>query len=157
MSRIFTRGPARVEANMTPLIDMSFLLIVFFVLVSQITAVESLPLNLPLPADSAARAPGEDPRMVVNVVPAADGSAAGYQVGRLRMGADDQGLQQLTTYIADAMRQQPRTEINVRADRDTEYRWVRPVLDAVGNALAESGVPRDHARVKLVVLGAKHQ
>ena len=33
MSLIHTRGPARIDANLTPLIDLSFLLIVFFILV----------------------------------------------------------------------------------------------------------------------------
>jgi biopolymer transport protein ExbD len=142
-----------VEANLTPLIDLSFLLIVFFVLVSQITSIENLPLALPRPDRSAARAPGDDPRVVVNVVPAPDGTAAGYTLGRNQFPATAEGLARLAGTIAAAMRAQPATEINVRADRATEYRWVAPVMDAVGNALVESGAGRDRARVKLVVLG----
>lgn len=153
MSRLHARGPARFDAAMTPLIDLTFLLIVFFVLVSQITSVEYLPLNLPQPSANAARAPGDDPRIVVNVVPAEGGAAAGYQVGRTEYTASDAGLTQLALAIADAMRTQPATEINIRADRATEFRWVQPVLDAVSNALVESGIPRSRARVKLVVLG----
>lgn len=153
MSRLYARGPARFEANLTPLIDMAFLLIVFFVLVSQISSIENLPLDLPQPAQNAARAPGDDPRVVVNVVPAADGAAAGYQLGRNEFPASADGLTELAQTIAAAMRAKPATEINVRADRTTEYRWVQPVLDAVRNALVESGVSRERARVKLVVLG----
>lgn len=141
------------EANLTPLIDLSFLLIVFFVLVSQITSIENLPLALPRPDQSAARAPGDDPRVVVNVVPGPGGAAAGYTLGRNEFPATAEGLGRLAGTIATAMRAQPATEINVRADRATEYRWVAPVMDAVGNALIESGVGRDRARVKLVVLG----
>ncbi|MBL9141172.1 MAG: biopolymer transporter ExbD [Phycisphaerae bacterium] len=153
MSRLYARGPARMEANLTPLIDMAFLLIVFFVLVSQISSIENLPLELPRPSDNAARRPGDDPRVVVNVVPAADGAAAGYQLGRSEFAASTAGLAQLAKTISEAMRKQPATEINVRADRSTEFRWVQPVLDAVSNALVESGISRERARVKLVVLG----
>ena len=40
MSTVYRRGPAAIEANLTPMIDMTFLLIVFFVLVSQISELE---------------------------------------------------------------------------------------------------------------------
>jgi biopolymer transport protein ExbD len=153
MSRLHTRGPARIESNLTPLIDLTFLLIVFFVLVSQITSIESLPLALPRPSESVARAPGDDPRVVVNVVPAQGGGAAGYTLGKREFAATREGVGELAGVLAQAMRAQPATEINVRADRSTEYRWVRPVLDAVSNALAESGISRERARIKLVVLG----
>jgi len=41
----------------------------------------------------------------------------------------------------------------VRADRATAYSWVRPAMDAVADGLAESGIDRSRARVRLVVLG----
>jgi biopolymer transport protein ExbD len=138
---------------MTPLIDMAFLLIVFFVLCGQINAVENISLNLPQPTISAARAPGDEPRVIVNVVPASNGAALGYLLGRKSFEPTPTGISQLAKTLAESMRAQPATEINIRADRATEYRWVRPVMDAVSNALVESGVPRERARVKLVVLG----
>ena len=47
MSRAFRRGRTDVQANLTPMIDVTFLLIVFFVLVSQIVEVENVDLLLP--------------------------------------------------------------------------------------------------------------
>ena len=47
MSSVFKRGNAKIEANLTPMIDVTFLLIVFFVLVSQIVEVENVPMSLP--------------------------------------------------------------------------------------------------------------
>ncbi len=154
-SRIHHRGPATFEMNMTPLIDMAFLLIVFFVLVSQITSAENVELDLPQPSASAARAPGSDPRIVVNVVPAADGGAAGYRLGKREFAPDAAGLRSLVAALAGAMKGQPGIEINIRADRATAYSWVRPAMDAVADALAESGLKRDRTRVKLVVLGGQ--
>ena len=58
MTRARRRFPAAsIEANLTPMIDVSFLLIVFFVLVSRITDAEQAPMALPeVRAGSAARA-----------------------------------------------------------------------------------------------------
>ena len=53
MSSIFRRGPAQAQANITPMIDVVFLLIVFFVLVSQIVDLESVDLDLPTPEHAA--------------------------------------------------------------------------------------------------------
>jgi len=53
---------------MTPLIDMAMLLIVFFVLVSQIGATDLVPMKLPKPSPSAASSPGREPRCVVNAL-----------------------------------------------------------------------------------------
>ena len=150
---IHRRGPASFDVNMTPLIDMAFLLIVFFVLVSQVTTAENVDLDLPRPAASAAGKPGAEERIVVNVLPAQDGGAAGYRVGRREFTPDVAGLQQLVQAIAGAMRAQPGLEVNIRADRATAYEWVRPVMDAVSDALAASGTAADRARVKLVVTG----
>jgi biopolymer transport protein ExbD len=75
-SRIHSRGPAHIEAQLTPLIDMAFLLIVFFVLVSQVTGAEFVEMALPKPASNAAKRPGDADRIVLNVIPAKDGGAA---------------------------------------------------------------------------------
>lgn len=152
-SRVHHRGPGSFEPNMTPLIDMAFLLIVFFVLVSQINSAENVELQLPRPSASAARAPGAQPRLVVNVVPGADGAAAGYRLGKREFAPDAAGLQRLVATLAESMRATPGIEINVRADRATAYAWVRPAMDAVADALAASGIDRSRTRVKLVVLG----
>ena len=60
---------------MTTLIDMAMLLIVFFVLVSQIGATDLVPMKLPKPVPSAAEAPGRETRCVVNAI--SNGHGAG--------------------------------------------------------------------------------
>ena len=152
-SRINTRGPGSFEANMTPLIDMAFLLIVFFVLVSQVASAEFVQLELPRPASDAAQRPDDRQRIVVNVVPARDGGAAAYRLGKREFAPDPQGLRELVATLSRAMKGQPGVEVNIRADRATAYSWVRPAMDAVADGLAESGIDRARARVRLVVLG----
>ena len=58
-----------IHANLTPMIDVTFLLIIFFVLVSQIVEVENVDLGLPSPEDPASQLAGEQQRVVINVVP----------------------------------------------------------------------------------------
>ena len=152
-SRIHSRGPGSFEANMTPLIDMAFLLIVFFVLVSQVASAEFVQLELPRPASDAAQRPDDRQRIVVNVVPARDGGAAGYRLGKREFAPDAAGLRELVDALARAMKGQPGVDVNIRADRTTAYSWVRPAMDAVSDALATSGIDRARARVRLVVLG----
>jgi len=152
-SRIHSRGPGSFEANMTPLIDMAFLLIVFFVLVSQVASAEFVQLELPRPASDAAQRPDDRQRIVLNVVPARDGGAAGYRLGKREFAPDREGLRDLVAALARAMKGQPGVEVNIRADRATAYSWVRPAMDAVADGLAESGIDRSRARVRLVVLG----
>ncbi len=64
MSKIHKRGTVGVHANLTPMIDVTFLLIVFFVLVSQIVEVENVELRLPELGDPVTELPGEEQRSV---------------------------------------------------------------------------------------------
>ena len=66
MSAVYKRGLAKVEANLTPMIDMTFLLIVFFVLVSQVVDNESADLELPRLTDPASEPASEENRAVIN-------------------------------------------------------------------------------------------
>ena len=50
--------PTQVESNLTSMIDVVFLLIVFFVLVSQVVSREAEPLDLPEVPDAAAAVAG---------------------------------------------------------------------------------------------------
>ena len=46
MRRLFKAGPHSIHANLTPLIDVTFLLIVFFMLVLQITDLDHVDMAL---------------------------------------------------------------------------------------------------------------
>ena len=57
VSKIHKRGTAELHANLTPMIDVVFLLIVFFVLVSQIVEVENVEMRLPELVEPATQPP----------------------------------------------------------------------------------------------------
>ena len=46
----------------------------------------------------------------------------------------------------------PSLRINLRADRDTQYEWIEPVLRAISLAAGRSGEGGITARVNLVVV-----
>ena len=153
MSRIFPRGRAEVEANVTPMIDVTFLLIVFFVLVSQIVEVEN-PENLRLPEPTAAETikPEEGERAVINILPLPDGSIERYKVGSRLFDPDAEGVAAMVEHLAGLFQRNPGVQVNLRADRGTQYEHVQPVFEAVSAAAARAGIEGLSPRINLVVI-----
>lgn len=151
MSALFKQDRAPVQANLTPLIDVTFLLIVFFVLVSQIVEVENVDLDLPTPREPVSELPGEESRVVINVLPGAAGKASGYRMGGRMYAAGSQGIEALTVSLAARYSENPGLSVNLRADRTTQYLWIEPVFQAVSAAARLSGRPEVTGRVNLVV------
>jgi biopolymer transport protein ExbD len=106
--------------NMTPMIDVVFLLIIFF-LVSSHLAKQEVQFPLPLPtADSGSESLDESSaRLTVNVM--LDGSLllAGRQVT-----PDDLG-RRLRDKLQDAG---PNLQVRIRSDRGAPYRYVEPIM-----------------------------
>ena len=69
MSHTTRRGPVKPQMNITPLIDVVFLLIVFFMLVSKIVTEEVPELQLPAPNETQAYREQSENRIIVNIVP----------------------------------------------------------------------------------------
>ncbi len=152
MSVAFQRGRAAAQGNLTPLIDVAFLLIVFFVLVSQIVEVESVRMDLPAPQNPASELPGDELRAVINLVPAGGGGIAGYRLGGQTFAADSAGVEALRAALAASYGRNPTLRINLRADRSTHYRWVQPVMRAASTAARQAPGGPVQPRINLVVV-----
>ncbi len=139
MARTHRHEPTRIAANLTPMIDVVFLLIVFFVLVSQIVDLENVKMDLPVPIDPASEMADDERRVVVNVEPTSGGRVAGYRLGARFFGADTAGLKELSTTLASLYQDMPDMRVNLRADRSTHYQWVQPALEAVARAARQAG------------------
>ena len=142
MSQVFQRGPASPEMNLTPLIDVVFLLIIFFMLVNQIVAERNVKMVVPAPTDPNTRQLSEDDRpIVVNIAPqpytgetrpsplAHPGRAAFVQVGsqRFPVGA----LGDLTAALQAEQAARPEAQVVLRGDMALFYEEVQPVMEAV--------------------------
>tara|TARA_B100000959_G_C14934967_1_gene605346 strand:- start:323 stop:760 length:438 start_codon:yes stop_codon:yes gene_type:complete len=132
-----------IHANMTPMIDVTFLLIVFFVVVSQIVDREAVSMDLPKPDRSAAGVPEEANCVVVNIVPLEEGEIAGFVVGGHSLGVD--ALGELTEIVRTRM-QGGATDVHLRADRSTKYTHIHQTIEAIRNVGATP-------RLQLVVSG----
>lgn len=145
-ARTTNRGFATIQANLTPLIDLSFLLVIFFVLVIRISSAERVPLELPTPEEPVSELPDNDRRVVVSVVPdASDPTRATIQAGGRLFTTDDGGLDEFLAFVAAARAAAPDSFLNVRADASLPYATVRPVLEAIADS---GGTP---PKVQLVV------
>ncbi len=115
-----------VEFNVTPLIDVVFLLIIFF-LVSSHLAQQETQLELALPLASSSREPDTQPvaRVTINVL--AD--------GQLLLGSEKVVAQEIGRRLqVERQETSPDLEVRIRADREVAYRHIEPLLLACTKA-----------------------
>ena len=152
-----TPGPAQIEFNMTPMIDVTFQLILFFILVGQVASDALAKMIVPKPHASQAQDPEEvqNPnRIIVNIVSASDSEkdlgpkdakarqVGFYQVGPKNVGKGRKGLDAMEKLITERMATLKPAEkdtfyIEVRADKRLQFSEVFPVLELAG----KKGVP----------------
>ena len=108
--------------NMTPMIDVVFLLIIFFLLSSHLAKREKqLPLSLPAAASGREQQPDHRPRLTINVL--ADGTLV---VASRPMAPED-----LVSLFRDRRALHgDRLEVRIRGDRGVRYSRVEPILFA---------------------------
>ena len=112
--------------NMTPMIDVVFLLIIFFLVSSHLAKQEvQMPLPLPL-AQSGNKSIEEDvPRLTINVL--ADGTL-------LLSGRHIQHTE-LVARLTDRLREEgPGLQVRIRGDRNAPYQFVEPIMLACARA-----------------------
>jgi biopolymer transport protein ExbD len=140
-SRIHHRGPASVRANMTPMIDVVFLLIIFFLLVAQIQRARAVEMELPNLPDAAAAALEGDDRLIVNVLPMQNAvEAPGYRFEARTFAETPAGLAELAESVARELADRPAAMVVLRASARDTYDRVHPALQT----LAAAGTQRVH-------------
>lgn len=111
--------------EMAPMIDMVFLLLVFFMCASHMSVVQSVPLEIP--TAKKAVVPKERPdRLIVNVT----------SDGTIYSGNTEVTIDQLKDIAKDEMQYTPNMKVYIRADQTTHHKYVRKVM----TALAETGL-----------------
>ncbi len=165
------RPPARLGLNLTSMIDVVFLLLVYFMAATDFKLGEEIyRLDLPQRGSDPFELPRDPLRVAVtsigdeNYVIRLEGpeTARGrpttfkelfeFLAGNRRYVADTAGLQALALSLSTLFRDNPALGVNLRADRHTDYRWVEPVFQAVSAAARLSGRDDVRGRVNLVVV-----
>ncbi len=125
--------------NMTPMIDIVFLLIIFF-LVSSHLAQQETNVELALPSAASGLDPSDDttPRVTINLLPQ----------GQILLAGNRLNVEQLEQRLrVENQSEQGNLEVRIRADRQVPYRFVEPLL----RSCAQAGV----WNVKFAVLKAQ--
>ena len=152
-SQVHKRGATTPEMNITPLIDVVFQLIIFFMLVNNIVSEEIVQMVVPNLEDPKTQEMAEDNRIIVSVAPRDhgpadrspdplmfDGTAQFVQVGSKQEFSmnDMEGV----TDALQAQRAQNENPENVkvllRADTALRYAEVQPVMAAITAAGIET-------------------
>ncbi len=144
-STIFQRGPTKPQMNITPLIDVVFLLIIFFMLVNNIITEQSVEMIVPQLDEPTTREMDEAGRLIVNIAPAEyaykerkddplmfDGEARFIRVGLQTFAADD--LEGVTAALTQAKNDNPDIQVVLRSDGALYYGVVQPVMGAITRA-----------------------
>lgn len=133
-------------ANLTPMIDVTFQLIIFFLLVNNIVSEEAVQMLVPKLYDPKVVELGDVKRLVINIVPAEDppnrkdltdglrvrGDAS--QVKMFSRTYDFSELDDLITELKDSKLKNEDVQVLLRADAATNYENVQPVLSAITQA-----------------------
>ena len=116
-----SRPPPMSDINMTPLIDVMLVLLVIFMITAPLMS-SSLKLDLP-------KAEGAQPNDAPQFI-----SVALDPQGRLYLGEDALETAAFAARIVDVARQNPRTEVQLRADQGVPYGRVAEVIGLVQKA-----------------------
>ena len=121
--------------NLTPMIDIVFLLIIFFMVGTKFSELErKIGLEIPSVSDPGTLSSAPEKKMV-NV----------YRDGRIELDRTPVTLQQLTQQLAAARQEYPKLGVLVRGDAESKYQNVASVL----NACRQAGISKMAVSVKL--------
>ena len=111
------------KLNMAPMIDMVFLLIIFFMTASHMSSTQSLRMDMP--TASKGTVPKERPdRWVVNIM----------RDGEVFSGNAQVNIDELQTLVTQRVKKDPNTKVYLRADKLTPHKLVRKVMSAMAAA-----------------------
>ncbi len=156
-SQVHRKGPTAPDMNLTPMIDVVFQLIIFFMLVNNIISEEAVQMIVPALQDPVVKkAPEEMKKITVNIVPPLDVRDRRREPGYMRQSFDalgvkigasklypltDEALEQVTDYLKAETAEGELTRLSeknpnpvqilLRADAATKFADVARVIKAI--------------------------
>ena len=125
MKALLRNRRGSIQPNMTPMIDVVFLLIIFFLVSSHLARQEvQAELDLPIAMSGEEDPQTEQPRITINLI-ATDGN---YEI---RLGSLPVAVEELSERLAsEVARSSDHLEVRIRGDRNAPYKIVSPILAA---------------------------
>ena len=130
-SYVTHRANGSAAFNMAPMIDVVFLLIIFFVLISTFASAERIPMELPHPDHSRAENIKLSDRVIINIRLANPrtprSSPVLYSIGP----NPPESVASISQRLMFHQRQVPDVKVIIRADRRVRFSAVREVMEVV--------------------------
>lgn len=117
-------GLALAELNITPLLDLVFVLLIIFMITTPLME-QQLPVDLPKASTSIATSL-PDPKSILTLTLAKDGTTL--------LGSEKIRLDQLTSLLTQRKARDPQLVVSLRADSSLPYETVFRALEAVRSA-----------------------
>lgn len=130
MARSRMNRPKGWHFNMTPLIDVTFLLLTYFMLASHYASAEKPDIALPKPHESQAEDRPLDQKVYVNLLFDGPNAEPVVMLGPVRM----ESTAELGQRLAGVARTNPSTQVVLRADRNVRYGSVRETMEVIAAA-----------------------
>ncbi len=156
MSQVHKKGAAKATMNMTPLIDVTFQLILFFMLVNNIIADEAIQLKVPTLEDPKTRELGDVNRVIISVAASTDYDqkardanplafeprariiSVGHLSWNLEAMTHSDALKELEKLLLDEKQKDPNVQVLLRADAALHYSEVEPVMAVITQCKIET-------------------
>ncbi|MFQ6049080.1 MAG: ExbD/TolR family protein [Phycisphaerae bacterium] len=123
-----------VSFNMTPMIDVVFLLVIFFMIVSQVISSEVELLALPRPYKSqAANQPRLPEKITISLVHDGTGGIARRKAGPNVVRNNEELAAVLLETQRSARQRGHALQVVLRADRNIQFGYVREVMQTIAN------------------------
>jgi biopolymer transport protein ExbD len=113
------------DINMAPMIDMVFLLLIFFMVASHLTALERIPV--PLPVADKAKVPEEARDRQLVSIRAVDDSG---EAAEIYMNLQVVSIEEFTAAIGNLFESDENMQVYLRADRRVKHKHIKEVMEA---------------------------
>lgn len=116
--------------NVTPMIDVTFLLLTFFMLASHFASAEKVKVDLPRPDDNQAADRRLKDKVIINMLHVEDTTEPRLQLGPVPVAS----VADLGGRLREVGELNPSVQVILRADRRLPYAQVREVMEVVAGA-----------------------
>ena len=113
------------DINMAPMIDMVFLLLIFFMVASHLTALERIPVALPVADKSNVPEETRDRQLIT--IRSMDDSGENAEIFMNLQVVD---LERFTTAIGNLYESDENLQVYLRADRRVQHKHIKEVMEA---------------------------
>ena len=133
-SYMLRRADQGLRTNLTPMIDVVFLLLIFFVLIAQFSSRQRAQVQLPKPNPSAAKYLYSPDVLTITVICDQQGKLSAYQIDGQNIRPEQIDI--LANALADRHQANPQVQVNLRADKRGDGK----IIEALMAACARTGI-----------------